>query len=139
MKTYIYFIGILCTSLFLLSSYSPSKEAQLRQENSLGFFETYRWSEVLSGLDPDDKFFQWVHTEGADKTGCRLGSCREENAIELWAELTGANVGNNLAIVFNNKVYSAPMVREAIKEGKCVISGSFSENDVHLIKSVLEE
>lgn len=216
MKLKAYRLSIVIIASILFTSLNASSENPRSQGASFGFFETYSWTEVFSDLDPADKFFQWVHTEGVDRTGCRLGSCQEENASTLWehihstgfqeqlsgdilfawgassksgmkvlyalkeqgekrkypdsshiqevsikenaqgdsyelhlsfsdegakywAELTGANVDRNLAIVFNELVYSAPMVREAIKEGKCVISGNFSESDLNVIKSVLEE
>lgn len=192
--------------------YSESKD----QHVPFGFFETYTWSEALSAVDPADKFFQLVDTEGRDKSGCLLGSCQESKASEiwdyihsesfkkqlpadirfawgaskekqnkilfalkqpagqlkgplqshikeakavksehnasyellisfteegtrLWADLSGANVGRNIAIVSKDLVYAAPMVREAILNGKCMISGSYEESDLTPIINILEQ
>ncbi len=186
-----------------------------RQAVAFGFFETYSWNEVLSRVDPGDRFFQVIDTEGVNKDGCRLGSCSgsqantvweyvhsdafqrqlpedirfawgtpdtqdklslyalkqpagnlkgpdrsqieevssvkndqgyydlyisfSEKGAERWAQLTGQNVGRSVAVVFDDRVYTAPMVTEIIKNGKCQISGNMDEQDVNLIKSVLEE
>ena len=43
-----------------------------------------------------------------------------------FAEATSANVGKQIYIVYDGEVISAPVVREAITDGKCVISGNFT-------------
>ncbi|MBF0309776.1 MAG: protein translocase subunit SecD [Magnetococcales bacterium] len=43
-----------------------------------------------------------------------------------FAELTSENVGELMAIVLDNKVYSAPVIREKIEGGRAQISGSFT-------------
>ena len=48
------------------------------------------------------------------------------------------SVGNCIAIVIDGVVYSAPVVREVIENGKCAISGNFSEGELEALKSVLE-
>jgi preprotein translocase subunit SecD len=45
---------------------------------------------------------------------------------ETWARLTRENIGLNLAIVIDGKVYSAPTVNDEITGGRCVISGNFT-------------
>ncbi len=62
-----------------------------------------------------------------------------DKGAKQWAEFTSANVNRSIAIVFNDQVYSAPMVVEAIKHGKCSISGSYSESDVNHLKSLLQK
>jgi len=62
-----------------------------------------------------------------------------EEGTKLWADLTGANVGRSIAIVSNDLVYAAPMVREAIKNGECAISGSYAESDLTQIINILEQ
>ena len=43
-----------------------------------------------------------------------------------FAEATSAHVGEQIMIVYDGETISAPVVREAITDGKCVISGSFT-------------
>jgi SecD/SecF fusion protein len=215
------FISLIGSSLPNISNGFSSQRTDLyletvNQHVPFGFFETYTWAEVLSALDPADRFFQLVNSEGRDKSGCLLGSCQESQASELWdyihsdpfqkqlpadirfawgasqelqnrilfalkqpagalkgpllshireakakksehnasyellisfteegtklwAELTGANVGRSIAIVSNDLVYAAPMVREAIKHGECSISGNYAESDLTQILGILEQ
>ena len=225
MKNIKYIIPVFILISVLGSSFSPvvhgihlqrrDLPAQtLDQEQALGFFETYSWTEVLSGLDPGDRIFQLLETGVEDKNGCRLGSCLSSQSSELWAyvhgdsfqkkvpedlrfawgagkdqqnrvlyalkqpgtvkgpglsqiqdvsmrkselgsydifisfseegakqwaDLTAANVGRSIAIVFNDLVYTAPRVMESIRHGKCVISGDFDENDVKQILALLDQ
>ena len=44
----------------------------------------------------------------------------------LFKKLTGENVGGFIAIVLDDRVYSAPSVAQEIAGGRCSISGSFS-------------
>lgn len=43
--------------------------------------------------------------------------------------ITGANVGRRMAIVLDDTVYSAPVIRERISGGSAQITGSFSEQE----------
>jgi preprotein translocase subunit SecD len=46
-----------------------------------------------------------------------------------FANLTSDNVGKRLAIVLDDSVYSAPVIREKITGGRAQISGSFTTNE----------
>ncbi len=48
---------------------------------------------------------------------------------DRFADITGANVGRNLAIVLDNTVRSAPTIREAIPGGQAQISGAFTMDE----------
>lgn len=50
---------------------------------------------------------------------------------KIFGDFTAANVGNRLAIVLDNKVYSAPNIRERIGGGSGQISGGFSVKEAH--------
>ncbi|MCG2712245.1 MAG: protein translocase subunit SecD [Candidatus Omnitrophica bacterium] len=54
-----------------------------------------------------------------------------------FSNITGANVNKRLAIVLDNEVYSAPMIRERISGGNAEITGSFSANDAKDLSTVL--
>jgi SecD/SecF fusion protein len=47
----------------------------------------------------------------------------------LFDQLTAAHVGERLAIVLDDIVYSAPVIRERISGGVAQITGSFTENE----------
>jgi SecD/SecF fusion protein len=61
-----------------------------------------------------------------------------ESGAEKWASMTRLNVGKDIAILFDSKVISAPRLREEIKNGKCSISGKFTESEINELKTVLE-
>jgi len=50
---------------------------------------------------------------------------------KIFGDFTGKNVGNHLAIVLDEKVYSAPVIRERIGGGSGQISGAFSVQEAH--------
>ena len=50
----------------------------------------------------------------------------DKEGTEAFAKATSENVGSNISIVYDGETISAPRVKEAITDGKCVISGSFT-------------
>ncbi len=48
----------------------------------------------------------------------------------IWEDWTEEVVGKPIAMVFDNKVYSAPIVNEKISGGKSHISGQFSDKEI---------
>jgi len=55
----------------------------------------------------------------------------------LFDQITGANVSKRLAIVLDNTVYSAPVIRERISGGKASITGSFTMDEASDLAIVL--
>jgi SecD/SecF fusion protein len=55
----------------------------------------------------------------------------------LFDQLTGAHVGERLAIVLDDIVYSAPVIRERISGGVAQITGNFSEDEAKDLAIVL--
>jgi len=45
---------------------------------------------------------------------------------KIFGDFSGSNVGNRMAVVLDNEVYSAPVIRERIGGGSGQISGAFS-------------
>ena len=54
-----------------------------------------------------------------------------------FERITGENVKKRLAIVLDNKVYSAPVIQEKIAGGKARITGSFNTQDANDLAIVL--
>ncbi len=50
----------------------------------------------------------------------------KSEAIDKWAEITGQHVEERIAIILDNVVKSAPVVKSRILQGKCVIEGNFT-------------
>ncbi len=55
----------------------------------------------------------------------------------VFDRITGENVGKRIAIVLDNTVYSAPVVRERISGGKASITGGFSPDEAKDLAIVL--
>lgn len=55
----------------------------------------------------------------------------------LFDQITAANVGKRFAIILDNTIYSAPVIRERIAGGSAQISGSFSEKEAADLAIVL--
>ena len=56
---------------------------------------------------------------------------------KLFDDLTARNVGKRMAIILDNTVYSAPVIRERISGGRASITGNFSVNDARDLAIVL--
>lgn len=61
----------------------------------------------------------------------------DQEGTRLFGEATAANVGRRLAIVLDDTIYSAPVIREKIPGGKAQISGSFTMEDARDLAIVL--
>ena len=55
-----------------------------------------------------------------------------------WRDLTRKNIGNNIAIVLDNQVYSAPTVNDVIDGGNSQISGAFDVQEAVDLANVLK-
>lgn len=55
----------------------------------------------------------------------------------IFERITGENVNKRLAIILDNKVYSAPVIREKISGGRASISGRFTLDEAHDLAIVL--
>ncbi|MBP1779641.1 MAG: preprotein translocase subunit SecD [candidate division NC10 bacterium] len=50
----------------------------------------------------------------------------DRQGAQVFSDFTGANIGRQLAIVLDNTVYSAPVIRSQISEGRGQIEGNFA-------------
>ena len=73
-----------------------------------------------------------------DFKGHTVSMKMNSEGAKAWARVTGANVGNQIAIVRDHRVYSAPNVNEAIEGGSSEITGYFSEEEARGIANVLK-
>jgi SecD/SecF fusion protein len=60
------------------------------------------------------------------------------NGRTIFARMTGANVGRQIAIVLEGQVASAPVVRERIRDGVAAITGGFDEKEAQQLNVVLK-
>ena len=56
----------------------------------------------------------------------------------IWARITNDNIHQAIAIVMDNKVYSAPMVQDQIKGGSSQITGHFTQKEADDLANLLK-
>ena len=56
---------------------------------------------------------------------------------KIFGDFTGKNVGKRLAVVLDDVIYSAPVIRERIGGGSGQISGGFSVEEAHNVAIAL--
>jgi len=61
-----------------------------------------------------------------------------EEGSEQFARMTEENIDNSIAIIIDDQVVSAPVVRGKITGGKAMISGNFSMDEACLLAAILE-
>ncbi len=57
---------------------------------------------------------------------------------QIWADLTASNIGREIAIVLDGKVYSAPTVQGEIRGGISQISGNFTVTEAKDLANILK-
>lgn len=62
----------------------------------------------------------------------------KDEAAHKWAKITGSNVGNCIAIVLDNVVYSAPRVKGEITGVRSEISGNFTVEEAKDLANILK-
>jgi hypothetical protein len=62
----------------------------------------------------------------------------DDKGGEILASVTGENVNKRLAIVVDNRVYSAPVIREKIFGGRAQIVGNFTVEEARALSTVLK-
>jgi protein-export membrane protein SecD len=109
-------------------------------------------TELLAGRDRDELY---AVRDKAEMTGSSLVNARVDLAgsqtgfpvVELefnaegakrFGDVTAANVERQLAIVLDGVVQSAPVIRQAIPDGRAQIEGNFSPEEARLLKTVLQ-
>jgi len=61
----------------------------------------------------------------------------DRKGSKIWSRVTGANIGRRLAIVLDNKVYSAPYIKQKIPTGHSSITGMDNMNEAKLLSIIL--
>jgi SecD/SecF fusion protein len=57
-------------------------------------------------------------------------------AIQVWADVTRRNINRAIAIVMDNNVLYAPVVRDEINGGNCEVSGDFTHAQVQYLVAI---
>jgi preprotein translocase subunit SecD len=72
-----------------------------------------------------------------DQGGWLVAFSLDSEGARIFGDFTGANVGKHLAIVLDDTVFSAPVIRSKIGEGRGQIEGSFTADTARDLAIVL--
>ncbi|CAL9560761.1 Protein translocase subunit SecD [Actinosynnema sp. ALI-1.44] len=112
---------------YVLAPVFPAKDAQVKDDD-FSLYSRLTGEDVanaISGTDPQGAGFVVDLTfkgEGGDK----------------WGKFTSANVSQQVAVVLDTQVVSAPNINEPILGGNTQISGQFSQKDAEGLANVLK-
>ena len=87
----------------------------------------------LTGADLEDARVE----TGGDYGMPIVGFTFKDHAGDKFSRLTGTNVGKNMAIVLDDIVFSAPVIRSRISGGSGIIEGQFTPEDARNLAIVL--
>ncbi|WP_176015208.1 protein translocase subunit SecD [Victivallis sp. Marseille-Q1083] len=94
------------------------------------YFLKRRWEmdgrNIVEASASKDMYGQLSISLGFDSTGTKR-----------FSEVTSENIGRQLAIVLDDKLYCAPMIRVAITDGQARITGDFSQEEAKNIADAL--
>ena len=77
-------------------------------------------------------------TVGSDASGqWVVNLSMNQEGTKKWSRFTGANINRQVAIVLDNKVYMAPVIRDKIPTGQTQVTGFFDVNEAKDIANVL--
>jgi SecD/SecF fusion protein len=82
---------------------------------------------IMTGADVESIKIATVVGSDEPKIQIKLKS----NAAPVFAEATKRNIDRSIAIVIDDKVYSSPVVRNAIEGGEIEVTGNFTRNEVN--------
>jgi preprotein translocase subunit SecD len=80
-----------------------------------------------------------VLTQGTSRVGNEIVVRLEfdDEGKQLFADITGQNVGKRLAIFLDGEIISAPTIQSAITDGVAIISGNFSSTEAKALATRL--
>ena len=77
-------------------------------------------------------------TEFDNMQGNVVSMRMSDRGAHQWANITGNNIGRAIAIVLDDKVYSAPRVNNRIEGGSSQITGNFTPEEANDLANVLK-
>ena len=142
-------------NVYALKKLLDDDSAKLKLKSSSGQFLFSNNSEILG---TSGEYFRLYYLESlpeltggvVEKAKANLGSLGGGNAglpvvsldmnsegAKTWSRVTGANIGQRIAIVLDNKVHMAPNIREKIPGGRTQIEGFADINEAKDIAIIL--
>jgi preprotein translocase subunit SecD len=95
------------------------------------FFSVYvvKKSENNIVSTPDNQLVEKANVEISSQKANEIYFKFNDKAALQWQALTQKNIKKAIAIIFDNKVYSAPIVQNVITGGRCSITGDFTHQE----------
>ena len=142
-------------NIYAINKLLSKDEVQLKLKSSTGQFLFSNESESLGG---SGEYYRLYYIENkpeltggvVEKAKANLGSLGGGNAglpvvsldmnsegAKTWSRVTGANIGQRIAIVLDGKVHMAPNIREKIPGGRTQIEGFADMNEAKDIAIIL--
>jgi len=87
---------------------------------------------ILTGADIDN--FKCV--QGKTSGNYVIAIEFKKPAVAIWADVTRRNINNAIAIVLDDQVLMAPIIRSVIEGGKCEISGKFTQTEARCMATI---
>lgn len=91
---------------------------------------------VLSSSE--DNIISDARANTSQNGGLEVAMEMTPQAASRWAQITGANIGKFIAIVLDERVYSAPVVQGQISGGNSQITGNFDVKEADDLANVLK-
>ncbi|MFP4022917.1 MAG: protein translocase subunit SecDF [Thiohalospira sp.] len=112
-----------------------------KHDDSQSFYELHALK--ITGRDGKPPLDGDVITDARSEFDQNTGSAEvsmsmNADGAKVWARLTKNNVGNFIAIVLDNYVYSAPRVNQEITGGRSSISGDFTVEEAKDLANILK-
>ncbi len=61
----------------------------------------------------------------------------KDEGVKIFSRVTGAHVGERMAIILDNRIYSAPTIQVKIRDGRSIITGSSTTEEAKDLSIVL--
>ena len=150
-------IGVEQKNIYSLKKLIENSEVQKKLKNANG---QILFSQEPKSITPDspEKFYRLYYLEnqpeltggiveeakadlgsiGGGSAGQSIVSLSMNNeGSRTWSRVTGANIGERIAIVLDNKVHMAPSIREKIPSGRTQIEGFANINEAKDLAIIL--
>ena len=150
-------IGVEQKNIYSLKKLIENSEVQKKLKNANG---QILFSQESKSISPDspEKFYRLYYLEnqpeltggiveeakadlgsiGGGSAGQSIVSLSMNNeGSRTWSRVTGANIGERIAIVLDNKVHMAPSIREKIPSGRTQIEGFANINEAKDLAIIL--
>ena len=108
-------------------------------KDAYGLDERYDWLVVKKDVALEGRHIKSAEVRADEFTSQpKVAFNLDAEGADIFATFTGAHVGENLAIVSDNKVKSNATIKQAITGGSVSLSGGFSYEEANNIKKVLQ-